>query len=165
MALGRYEDAASAYREYLSMEEKDGGTYNALIGLAGCYKMLEMLNKAHECLLWAIGNDPTRAEAFFHIGELYYEEQEFQKAIPFYQAILGMSPQVTGTFILHYCYGSLPYERIAACNLMTDNLIGGLEMLNMAIDLADPSTAKRLDGVRDTIIERLGQEENAEVSM
>lgn len=151
MALERYEEAVEAYQEYLEMDDNEEGIYNAIIGVACCFRALEQQDNAHRALIRGIYNDPTRAEAFFHIGELYYEAKEFQSAIPFYQAIVGMVPQVTGTFILHYCYGHLPWERLAFCHFALGNTNFAKDALERAIGLADKDNAERLSAIKSQL--------------
>lgn len=160
MALARYEEAVTAYQEYINIEEENK-IYDALIGVACCFRELGADDNAHRALVHAIYADPLRAEAFFLVGQIYYEQKEFAKAIPFFQAILGASPPITGTFILHYCYGFLAWERLAVSNLAIGRNQQGMDALEQAIAMADPRTKERLSKIRASIVEFLDREDTS----
>lgn len=109
----RFSQALSAYRDYL---EVGGGweLYDALVSMGKCQYQVGAIAASKAAYLRAIGEDPTRADAFMALGEYEYEDKRFDRAMPYFKAVAGMKrPEIGYAFDAYYSW--LPWDRLAMC--------------------------------------------------
>lgn len=111
---GKYERAIKIFNRWLKMDPIDWERYSGTIELAQCYKLLGMEDKRLEALLMLAGDQPERAEAWVELGLIYYGRKEWQKALPFFKAAVGL-PRPDYGFIDESKYGVVPYDYLATC--------------------------------------------------
>jgi tetratricopeptide (TPR) repeat protein len=85
--LGRHEDARRAYREYLDVDRNPGpDRYWAQVCLAALSRQFGDETTTRAVALEAIGEDPSRAEAYVVLGLHYYDHEQWSKAAPLFIA-------------------------------------------------------------------------------
>jgi glycosyltransferase involved in cell wall biosynthesis len=125
----RWIDAIAAYERFLAMEYYSWEYYESLLSMSICYRNVDRAEDAAATYYRAIHFDATRAEAFVGLGDLAYERQKWQQAIPFYKAVIGMTRPSEG-FTLETCYSWLPWDRLSIC-------YGNVGLLDEAISAAE----------------------------
>ncbi len=122
----RYDEAVAAYGQFIAMNHFTWEYYSALDSMASCLYYLGDQDQAMQVYWRAITFDATRAEAWVGIGDLAYNNQKFDKAVPFYKASIGLKPPAHG-FVAQTCYTWLPWDRLSIC-------YRNLGMIDEAID-------------------------------
>ena len=128
----RWAEAIVAYEKFLELKHFTWEYYDSLLSLANCYRQDDPdrekggMEKAVECYFKAIQYTPIRAEAFLALGDLSYEAQRWEGAIPFYRAVVGMKRPMEG-FVIETAYTWLTWDRLAIC-------FGNLGQMEDAID-------------------------------
>jgi glycosyltransferase involved in cell wall biosynthesis len=143
--LERWDEAIVAYQDFMALGHYSWEFYEALLSSANVYRRIEKPREAAEVLLQAVYYNPTRAEAFCALGEMYYDEGQYERAMPFYRAVLGMQRPVDGSFVLDLCYGHLPLERLGFCLLNLGRDDQAVIALKEAVKKANPYVAGRLE--------------------
>ena len=123
----RWDEAIEAYKHFLGMNYYSWEHYDALISVSICHRSKNDIESAVDSYFRAVKFDPTRAEAFVGLGDITYERQQWQQALPFYRAAMEATRPVEG-FVLETCYTWLPLDRLAVC-------YGNLGRLDEAISL------------------------------
>jgi glycosyltransferase involved in cell wall biosynthesis len=84
---GRHEDARRAYRQYLDVDRNPGpNRYWAQVCLAALSRQFGDDATTRAVALEAIGEDPSRAEAYVVLGLHYYDHEQWSKAAPLFIA-------------------------------------------------------------------------------
>ncbi|MFN8615305.1 MAG: glycosyltransferase [Vampirovibrionales bacterium] len=110
----RHEEALARYEEYLSNPGCQWEQYQAMLQAAYC---CSALNQSHQTLEWgwrAIRLDPTRAEAWNAVGIVYYKQQLWQQAIPYFTAAAACPRPVDG-FVHDADYTWMPGDYLSIC--------------------------------------------------
>ena len=109
----RFSQALNAYRDYLEVGF-GWEVYDSLNSMGKCQLAIGTTDAAKASFLRAVGEDPTRADAFMALGEIEYIAKNYERAIPYFKATCGMKRPETGfAFEAHYTW--LPWDRLAIC--------------------------------------------------
>ena len=113
----RYEDAVSVFMHFL--EEPNGWTENkidACLQMSYCYEHLGKLKEQKLALLTSFLFDLPRGEICCELGRLMMEQQDYHKAVYWYeQALSSTPPEDSGAFIQRDCYGYIPCIQLCVC--------------------------------------------------
>jgi len=124
--LQRLQEAIDSYVEFLNLNPQTWEYYDSLINIGKCYYNRNdesKKDKTNAAGVWmqAALHEPRKPDAWFGVGTLYYESQEFEKALPFYRACIGMTKVFDGAPTNEAMYGAAPYEAIGFCYLAMGN--------------------------------------------
>lgn len=111
---GRHDDAARAYREYLTASGAGWEEYAARVWLGSCVSLAGDRDEARQVWLDAVRCDPTRAEAFMALGRLHYDACEWAQAIPFFAAAASATRPADG-FVQEADYSWAPLDFLGVC--------------------------------------------------
>ena len=143
--LERNEEAIAAYHAFLQKQHFTWEYYEALLSLSKVHKRMSQDLEASGFLLQAIYFAPQRAEAWLLIGDIAYENQRWEQAIPFYRACIGAVAPNDGAPVFHPAYQHLPLERMAFCHLALDDVKTAVSLFHEAAKKATtPNDAKIL---------------------
>jgi len=143
--LERNEEAIAAYHAFLQKQHFTWEYYEALISLSKVHRREKQDLEASGFLLQALYFAPQRAEAWLLIGDIAYENQRWEQAIPFYRACIGAVAPTDGAPIFHPAYQHLPLERIAFCYLGLNDVKQSVTLFHEAAKKAtSPMDAKNL---------------------
>jgi len=111
----RHEDARRAYRQYLDVDRNPGpDRYWAQVCLAEVSRAVGDGATTREVALKAIGEDPSRAEAYVVLGLHYYDSEQWSKAAPlFIAATTTKQPTIGITRNPYYRY--VPWDYLSVC--------------------------------------------------
>ncbi len=94
---GRDDDARRAYRDYLELDRNPGPyRYWAQVSLAELSRKVGDEATTREFALEAIGEDPSRAEAYVTLGLHYYDKEQWDRAAPLFIAATATRMPGTG---------------------------------------------------------------------
>lgn len=113
----RYAEAAALLSSWL---ERGTGWVENLIGgsqiLAYCHYRLGEEHKALLALLGSLAFDTPRAEICCDIGRHFFDRQQYERAIYWYETARTRKPDPrSGAFVLPECYGYLPCIQLCVC--------------------------------------------------
>ena len=109
----RFSQALNAYRDYLEVGF-GWEIYDSLNSMGKCQLEIGATDAAKASFLRAVGEDPTRADAFMALGEIEYIAKNYERAIPYFKAACGMKrPEIGFAFEAHSTW--LPWDRLAIC--------------------------------------------------
>lgn len=77
------------YRKASSVRPHDARMWNAL---GGCFEKLGKVQDAVACFRRAVDNQDAEGLASFHLGRIYMQQQETEKAVAYFQIYLGIQP-------------------------------------------------------------------------
>jgi tetratricopeptide (TPR) repeat protein len=111
----RYEEARNAYREFLGTERRPSADrYWAYLYLAESARVLGDEGAVLEASARAIAEDPSRAEGYVSLGRLFFDRQEWDKALPLFVAATSSDSPVAGLVRnVDYLYG--PWDFLSVC--------------------------------------------------
>ncbi len=131
----KYEKAAEVFRDFL--QEPMGWLENKLEAVRFCSYCLKEAGKEEESfdmLLQGLRLAPPTGEHCCDIGEYFYERQEWETAIFWYENALRAEKRTEkGAFVQEECYGYLPCIRLCVCY----DRLGELERAKMYNEMAD----------------------------
>jgi hypothetical protein len=110
-----YREAAKAYTEYIALDRRPGpDRYWAQLYLAESARFLQDENTVREASAKAIAEDPSRAEGYVSLGRLFFDREEWDKALPLFAAATCATPPASG-FVrnVDYLYG--PWDFLSVC--------------------------------------------------
>jgi len=148
---GRYEEALQTYDSIIFRGEDGLPAYEALIGAGKCHRHLSGYESALNAWLEACRLDSTRADAWLLIGDIFYEQEEFAKAIPFFQAATSLTRPLDTSMVNLSYYSYLPWERLGFCQLGLNQDDKAVEALQKAAYYAPPKKAEMLIDLLDTL--------------
>ena len=117
VAHGRTEEAEVEFRALL--ETKDF-TYQRYISLLNLAKIARAKNDMGQMVNWiqqAMFFDPTKPDAFIWLGDLFFDMENWLKAIPFYKATIGMKIVSDGAPTQEPYYSYYPWGKLGFCYL------------------------------------------------
>lgn len=110
----RYAEAMEYFQICLHMKDAPHERFAILVQLARCCINTGQYEAAMEWALAAIRLDSSRAEGFAMMGESYFNQDKFAKAIPFFHAAINsFMPQAA--YIQRPEYGNRSYHFLACC--------------------------------------------------
>lgn len=117
MYTGDYPSAVRQFSEFL--DEGQGWIENnisACKDLAQCYTLLGEEESALQSLLRSFFYDAPRAELCCEIGKYFFDRDQFQTAIYWYETAAGRpQEEQNGGFCLPDCYGYIPFMQLCVC--------------------------------------------------
>ena len=117
MYHARYAEAAAEFTAFL--DDGKGWIENnleACRNLAFCYKQLHDTRAVFSALSRALRYGPPRAELYCDFGEFFFEHEEWNSAIFWYEAALrDKTENTSGGFSLPDCRGIIPYLQLCVC--------------------------------------------------
>jgi glycosyltransferase involved in cell wall biosynthesis len=111
----RYLEAAKAYSDYIAEERRPSpDRYWAQVYIAESARFLGDENIVREASAKAIAEDPSRAEGYVSLGRLFFDREEWDKALPLFAAATSATPPTSG-FVrnVDYLYG--PWDFLSVC--------------------------------------------------
>ena len=111
----RYAEASNAYRNFLAADRRPSADrYWAHLYLAESARVLGDEETVLDASVKAIGEDPSRAEAYVSLGRVFFDRGQWEKALPLFVAATSSTPPVTG-FVrnVDYLYG--PWDFLSVC--------------------------------------------------
>jgi glycosyltransferase involved in cell wall biosynthesis len=114
-----HKDWRPAIDYYLRMLKSGEFTYRRYIALTNihlCHTELGEPGKGIDYLFQAIYFNPSRAEAFITIGDWFFDNDQWEFARPFYQAVLGLVIPSDGSWANPNAYGHYPHGKLAFCH-------------------------------------------------
>jgi glycosyltransferase involved in cell wall biosynthesis len=130
-ALGCYEK----YRKYQEFEHSE--YYQCLLNTAISYRELKELKKARDILGKAVALDPTRRDAIQLLGEVYFAEEDYEKAIIFWNNTLQIPAQASRMFSNGATYTWLPHQSLAMAYKKLDNKEMAIAHLRACLNYAN----------------------------
>jgi tetratricopeptide (TPR) repeat protein len=111
----RFEDAVRAYQRYLAADKRPSSDrYWAHLYIAESARELGDEDTVREASTNAIAADPSRAEGYVSLGRLFFDRQQWDKAMPLFVAATSASPPTAGTVRnVDYSYGS--WDFLSVC--------------------------------------------------
>jgi len=148
---GRYNEALLAYDSIIQRNDYSVNHYEALVGVGKCHRQLNDIESAINPWLEALWVDSTRAEAWLLLGEIFYEQEEFAKALPYFKAVTALKrpEDASAVRLSHYSY--LPYERLGFCYLGLNQDQKALEAFQQAAYYAPPKKAEQFVELMDSL--------------
>jgi tetratricopeptide (TPR) repeat protein len=92
---GKFEDALNLYNDLIRMEKILPTDYPNIIQIS---LSLNLKSKAIEYLKQYILLQPNDASLYKKLGDLYYEQKNFEEAFNYYQIALDKKPEITGIY-------------------------------------------------------------------
>ena len=116
--LGQPLTAITVYNRYLAL---DSGwldeQWQSAYDIALCWQSQGEYDKCKSACKRAIDIDPRRAETWNLIGDLYYNQQDWDSAIPFFEKAMELPfPENVVLFINPRAYFELPADRLMLCH-------------------------------------------------
>lgn len=111
---GRPEEALVAYEDFLASPGDGWERYAALASMSRCASGLGRWEQAREYGLRAIALDPSRAEAFLAVGDLYFAREDWVGGAPFFAAATVARMPSIG-FISDADYSWRPSDQLSIC--------------------------------------------------
>jgi len=143
--LERNEEAVEAYHNFLQLKHFTWEYYEAMISVSKVHRRMKQDLEASGFLLQAVHYAPERAEAWVLMGDIFYEQQLFDKALPYYRACIGAVMPNDGAPVFEPSYSHLPLERMGFCHLGMDNVKEAINCFHEAAKKAKtPHDAKIL---------------------
>jgi glycosyltransferase involved in cell wall biosynthesis len=112
---GRYREAAKAYSDFIAVDRRPSpDLYWAQLHIAESARLLGDENTVREASAKAIAEDPSRAEGYVSLGRLFFDREEWDKALPLFAAATTATPPTSG-FVrnVDYLYG--PWDFLSVC--------------------------------------------------
>ncbi len=112
----RYGEAIVLLEDFI--DDKDGwieNKINACIDLSKCYKEINQPQKQLEILYRSFIFDLPRAEICCEIGQYYMNNNDYKKAIYWYEKAIQQVDTKKGGFYLIDCYGFIPNLQLCVC--------------------------------------------------
>ena len=111
--LENFLTAISVYERYLALNSSFiDERWQAAYDIALCWQLQGEYDKCEIASKRAIAIDPRRAEAYNLIGELYYNLQDWDRAIEWFEQALRPFPEDVILFIDPRAYFELPHDRL-----------------------------------------------------
>ncbi len=112
---GRYQEAANAYRGYLDADRRmSPDRYWAHVYLAESARALGEEDGMREEAMRAIAEDPSRAEGYMTLGRLFFDREEWDKAMPLFVAATSVVLPTLG-FVRTVDYAYAPWDFLSVC--------------------------------------------------
>ena len=153
MCLGRRLEGITAHKKYLSLPNISfrDEIWQAWYDIAGAWKEEGEYDKAMEACDGAIAVDGRRAEPYNLKGAMYYNLQEWDKAIQCYEKAGSLPfPDDVVLFIDPREYSVVPYDNLAVCYdkiKKYDKAQICLEKINGVLGVKDPRIVSNLEWV------------------
>ncbi|MFE0464672.1 glycosyltransferase [Kitasatospora sp. NPDC058965] len=112
---GRHEEAVVAYAEALDGVQSAWERYFALLSQAESLLALARHPEAARTALDAVQLDPARPEAWVVVGKVYYQQERWAEAAPFFQAATCADRRPATGFSRETDYQWLPWDLLAVC--------------------------------------------------
>lgn len=106
------EESISKFEEYLSHEDWHENRVNAFLYLAIDHWKLGKTEKAIETCLRGIQLDPRWAEFYVTIGQIYYDQKDWKKAVHWFELATRCTVPQTWGFVLYDNYTWVPWDRL-----------------------------------------------------
>ena len=108
----------------------------ACLNLSHCYIGINAPEKAKQVLFNSFNYDLPRSEVLCELGNIYYNNKEYNNAIYYYLLATANTPNETsGGFVNPDCYNFLPYVQISFCYYYLNNLETAKTYFNKAKNL------------------------------
>ncbi len=125
-----------AIEQYLSYEQNrtddNSEKYQCLIHCALCYRELKNSNEMKMVLHRAIKIDPMRRDAFCILGDLYFDEKDYERALFYFNTALSIKPQPSRMFNNANIYTWQPHQQMARAYAGKGNIPSAIAHLKYA---------------------------------
>ena len=137
LLLGDYEGALSEYQNGFMLAQDDDTRSSALAGIGFTYYLLENYDeaiKAFNTLIEVYGDSPSVKKAYYYLGEIYTEREDYSNAALAYEGFLNSGYSILNYYIeelLGDTYMQLEdyekaveaYEKSSAGNVLNDTAL------------------------------------------
>ena len=117
VAHKRFDEAELEFRGVLDSKDFTYQRYVSLLNLSKIARIKNDLGKSVEWLQQAMFFDPTRPDAFIWMGDIFFDQEGWLKAIPFYKATIGMKVIRDGAPTQDPYYAYYPWGKLGFCYL------------------------------------------------
>jgi len=132
LAHGKFDEAEADFIALLETKDFTYQRYFSLIHLAKIAYAKKDMGRMVNWLQQAVFFDPTKPDAFIGLGDIFFDQEQWLKAIPFYKATLGMKIVNDGAPTNESFYNYYPLGKLGFCYLNTGNEKEGLYYLREA---------------------------------
>jgi glycosyltransferase involved in cell wall biosynthesis len=144
---GRHAEAVDAYERYLAATIYPWERYSARVFMSTSLSTLGRYDEAFRQSIAAIGDDPSRAEAYVKAGIYFYDRQDWPKALPLFLAATEAQRPIFG-FAIEADYTYLPWDYLGTCYYKLGRSAKAIEALKRAIELGSPEPERLEANVR-----------------
>jgi glycosyltransferase involved in cell wall biosynthesis len=134
---GMHAEAVEAYTAYIAISTQPWELYSARVNISICLSALGRKDEALAQALTAIGEDPSRAEAYNRAALHFYDQESWAQAIPLFLAATAATRPQWG-FASEADYGYLPWDYIGVCHYRLGNQQDALRTTARALELGSP---------------------------
>jgi glycosyltransferase involved in cell wall biosynthesis len=127
--VGQYERSIVSYLKYFEVcaTQPEWEIYDSYIGIAESYKQLGKSDNSIQYLLKAVQLDSRRAEAFNHLGFIYMDREDCDKALPYFLAASNLQKPVSDGNINDQDYTWIPNDYASLCFFRLGNSVKAIE--------------------------------------
>lgn len=136
----RFFEASEAYSQYLDAESRGEHRYWAQLSRAECLLVIGDHDGGREALLQAIGEDPSRAEAYVALGRRHFAADEWPETLPLMRAATAATRPRFG-FMREPDYSYAPWDYLSVC-------YERLERMSEALEAAQHGLSGNPEGAR-----------------
>jgi tetratricopeptide (TPR) repeat protein len=116
MEIKEYDKAIDAFNKYLALDRPNTEEkYQVAFHLGICYKDKKEITKALDAFHRAVRITPRRRDAYILIGDVYFDEKQYQEALHHYNSALLIKPECSRMFSNGATHTWMPYQRAAYC--------------------------------------------------
>ncbi|HEX3824472.1 MAG TPA: glycosyltransferase [Mycobacteriales bacterium] len=134
---GRHDEAVAAYTDYIAVSEQPWERYSARVNVSICLSALGRHDEALAQAMEAIGEDPSRAEAYNRAALHFYQRESWAQAIPLFLAATAATRPEWG-FASEADYSYLPWDYLGVCYYRLGRQHDALRTTARAIELGSP---------------------------
>lgn len=122
LAHGRVDEADAEFRALLDTKDFTYQRYVSLLNLARIARAKDEMGRFVNWVQQAIFFDPTKPDAFVWLGDLFFDQENWLKAMPFYRAVIGMEIVRDGAPTQEPYYAYYPWGKLGFCYLNLNNV-------------------------------------------
>ena len=140
----QYKKAISTFKKHLKCKNAiwPDERCASLRYIAKCYSELKNKKSAEHYLLLAILESPNLREPYFELGEMYYNQKQYIKAIITFELMLKIKNRELNYISQAVCWSELPYDYLAICYYEIKNYKKAISNTEIALKL---KYSKRLE--------------------
>jgi tetratricopeptide (TPR) repeat protein len=132
MEAQKWDKAVKQFEKYIKGQRLyNNELYQAYIHKGLCHKELDDENQAMDCWYQAMKVSCDRRDAYIVIGDLYFQKENYEKAIQTYSQAVGIKPQPSKMFSNGPTNTWYPHQQIARCYEKLGNKINAISHLKL----------------------------------
>ena len=147
MEAKKFDEAVKSFDTYIDKQKMfNSELYQALIHKGLCHKELKETNKAMESYYTAMKVSCDRRDAYIVIGDLYFDKENYEKALQTYIQAMGIDPKPSKMFSNGPTNTWYPHQQVARCYEALEDKINAIAHLKIVYNYT--KEPKILEGVR-----------------